>query len=256
MHETSATGEVCLTIRDRSSVGCLQGPGAQGFTCDGYYFQEYVVVDARSAVKLPPSLDVAASAPLCCAGVTAYNAIKDCQLTSGKWLAIVGAGHVGQMGIQYAKAMKLKVVAVDINEDRLNAAKMVGADYTFNPEICPKYADDIKTITRLGVDAAVHFAPAEEAYGDMPSMIRWSGILMVVEASHGPLINESLDPYFKKYVIKTVCNGTSKSLEECVAFSASHNIKPRVRFIKLEDLPQTLETMEAGKLRERVCVKF
>lgn len=160
------------------------------------------------------------------------------------------------MGIQYAKAMKLRVVAVDTNEDRLNFAKMLGADYTFNPEMCPKYADDIKTITELGVDAAVNFAPAEEVYGDMPSMIRWKGILVVVEGSHEPLIIDSLDPNFKKYVIKTTSNGTSKSLEECLAFSAVHSIKPRVRFIKLEDLPRELETMEAIKLRERVCVRF
>ncbi|KAJ4177110.1 hypothetical protein NW755_014042 [Fusarium falciforme] len=218
--------------------------------------QEYVVVDARSAVKLPASLDVASSAPLCCAGVTAYNAIKQCQLTPGKWLAVIGAGGVGQMGIQYAKAMGLNVIAVDIDGGQLDAAKMAGADYTFNPELCPTYADDIKIVTEHGVDAAVSFAPSEKAYDDMPGMIRWGGLLMVVGVVDGPLTIEPLDIIFKRYVIKTACNGTVRTLEECISFSAEHSIKPFVEFIGLEDLPHAIEMMEAGKLRKRVCVKF
>ncbi|KAI8710533.1 PKS-ER domain-containing protein [Fusarium sp. LHS14.1] len=245
----------CDACTTWSSVGCPQGLKAQGFTCDGY-FQEYVVVDARSAVKLPASLDVASSAPLCCAGVTAYNAIKQCQLTPGKWLAVIGAGGVGQMGVQYAKAMGLNVIAVDIDGGQLDAVKMAGADYTFNPELCPTYADDIKIVTEHGVDAAVSFAPSEKAYDDMPGMIRWGGLLMVVGVVDGPLTIEPLDIIFKRYVIKTACNGTVRTLEECISFSAEHSIKPFVEFIGLEDLPQAIEMMEAGKLRKRVCVKF
>ena len=161
------------------------------------------------------------------------------------------------MGIQYAKAMGLKVIAVDIDGGQLDAAKMAGADYTFNPELSPTYADDIKIVTENGVDAAVSFAPSEKAYDDMPSMIRWGGLLMVVGAVvDGPLTIEPLDIIFKRYVIKTACNGTVRTLEECINFSAEHSIRPVVEFIGLEDLPQAIEMMEAGKLRKRVCVKF
>ncbi|KAJ3453921.1 hypothetical protein MRS44_018553 [Fusarium solani] len=243
------------TTIGHEATGIITEVGKQGFTCDGY-FQEYVVVDARSAVKLPANLDIASSAPLCCAGVNAYNAIKECQLTPGKWLAVIGAGGVGQMGIQYAKAMGLNVIAVDINGGQLDAAKMAGADYTFNPELCPTYADDIKIVTEHGVDAAVSFAPSEKAYDDMPGMIRWGGLLMVVGVVDGPLTIEPLDIIFKRYVIKTACNGTVTTLKECIGFSAEHGIKPTVEFIELEDLPQAMEMMEAGKLRKRVCVKF
>ncbi|RSL78738.1 hypothetical protein CEP52_017605, partial [Fusarium oligoseptatum] len=107
-----------------------------------------------------------------------------------------------------------------------------------------------------GVDAAVSFAPSEIAYDDMPGMIRWGGLLMVVGVVDGPLTIEPLDIIFKRYVIKTACNGTVRTLEECISFSAEHSIKPFVEFIGLEDLPQAIEMMEAGKLRKRVCVKF
>ena len=256
MREASAAeGRVSLMVDDRSSVGCPQGFKAQGFTCDGY-FQEYAVVDARSAVKLPANLDIASSAPLCCAGVTAYNAIKQCQLTPGKWLAVIGAGGAGQLGIQYAKAMGLNVIAVDINGGQLDVAKMVGADYTFNPELCPTYADDIKSITDHGVDAAVNFAPSKKSYDDMPASIRWGGLLMVAGVGNEPLTIEPLDIIFKRYVIKTACSGTVITLRECIGFSAEHGIKPMVEFIELEDLPQAIEMMEAGKLRKRACVRF
>jgi D-arabinose 1-dehydrogenase-like Zn-dependent alcohol dehydrogenase len=68
----------------------------QGFSCNGY-FQEYVTVDARSAMLLPEELDVNEAAPLFCAGVTAYHGVDDCKLEPGKWMAIIGCGGLGHM---------------------------------------------------------------------------------------------------------------------------------------------------------------
>lgn len=76
----------------------------QGFTIDGY-FAEYTVVDYRSALLLPTSLDPVAAAPLFCAGVTAFYAIHDLQLPPGSWVAVIGCGGLGHLGIQYARAM-------------------------------------------------------------------------------------------------------------------------------------------------------
>ncbi|KAH6972676.1 chaperonin 10-like protein [Ilyonectria destructans] len=245
----------CEPCNTWSSVGCSQGLKAQGFNCDGY-FQEYVVVDACSAVKLPPNLDLSVSAPLCCAGVTAYNAIKECGLETGEWLAVIGAGGVGQLGIQYAKAMGLKVLAIDINSEQIDAAKLAGADYTFNPRTCPTYVQDVQIITKGGVDAAVNFTASKKAYDDMPPLIRWGGILMIVGVINEPLTFEPLDIIFRRYIIKAACNGTSHDLKECIEFSAEHNIKPVIEFIELEDLPAMIKKMEAGALKGRIGVRF
>ena len=213
-------------------------------------------MDARSAVKLPPEIDVLASSPLCCAGVTAYNAIKRCGLTVGDSVAIVGVGGVGQMAVQYAKAMGLQVIAVDTNGHQLDAAKIFKADYTLNPETCPSYANDIKKLTKGGVDAAINFTSSKEVYDNMPSMLKWRGILMLVGVVEEPLSFDCMDLIFQKYIIKSSCNGTAKDLDECLRFSAKHGIQPNVEFRTLEEIPATIEMMESGSLWNRVCVQF
>ncbi|KAG5756895.1 hypothetical protein H9Q70_000538 [Fusarium xylarioides] len=216
----------------------------------------YVIVDARSVAKLPPDIDVPSSGPLCCAGLTAYNAIKQCNLTLGDTVAIIGVGGVGQMAVQYAKAMRLKVIAVDTNGHQLDTAKILKADYTINPETCPKYANDIRKLTYGGVNAAINFTTSKKVYDDMPSMIKWGGIFMAVGAAEEPLNVDCKSLISRQHVIKAACNGTAKDLDECLHFSAKHKIKPVVEFRALEEIPAAIEMMRTGKLWNRVCVQF
>ncbi|PCD21241.1 hypothetical protein FGRA07_11737 [Fusarium graminearum] len=238
-----------------SSYGCPKGLKAQGFNCDGY-LQEYIVVDARSAARLPPNLDVARSAPLCCAGVTAFNAIKECFPELGKWLAVFGAGGVGKMAIQYAKAKGFKVVAVDINKDQLEDAERVGADETFMPsDLSPDRVAMFREKTRGGVDAAVNFTSSSQSYTDMQGLIKFNGILMVVGIAD-ELKVKPMDISFRKLVIKGASNGTAQDLKECFEFSAKHDIKTPHKFIELQNVPQVVDEMNSGMVRERTIIVF
>jgi propanol-preferring alcohol dehydrogenase len=69
----------------------------QGFAVDGF-IAEYCLVDPKAAFRLPPGIDVVKTAPLCCAGITAYNGVKEANLQPGEWLAVVGCGGLGQLG--------------------------------------------------------------------------------------------------------------------------------------------------------------
>ncbi|KAF4467149.1 hypothetical protein FALBO_5975 [Fusarium albosuccineum] len=244
----------CARRQTWPAHGCPHGLRAQGFTCDGH-FQEYVTVDFRNAVRLPSSFDVAGSAPFCCAGVTAYNAIKQCEPAAGRWITVFGAGGVGSMGIQYAKAMGFNVIAVDIGEKQLNDAKKAGADYAFNSTIFPDYAAAIVEKTKGGVDAAVNFTASSLVYGSMQTLVKWGGILMTVGISD-PFLVDPMDISFNRFVIKGACNGTAQDLKDCLQFSAQHNIVPFVEFISLEALPAMITSMETGMLNKRVYVKF
>lgn len=133
----------------------------QGFTVDGY-FQEYVVVDWRAAMVLPAGLDPSTAAPLFCAGITAYHGVDDCDLKPGEWMAIIGTGGLGHLGIQYAKAKGLKVVAIDISDVQLETAKKSGADHVFNSMTDKEYVKKILEITDGGVMAAVNFTAAKK----------------------------------------------------------------------------------------------
>lgn len=107
---------------------CSKSDGAIGIKGDGA-FAEYVVVDAREAAKLPDKLSFADAAPLACAGVTMWRALYRAHLNPGDWLAIIGAGGgLGHLGVGFAKAQGLKVVALDTRPDALALAKDCGAD--------------------------------------------------------------------------------------------------------------------------------
>ena len=93
----------CEPCKNVHNSWCVTGKqNMQGFSCDGY-FQEYVCVDARNTMVLPEELDVTSAAPLFCAGVTAFHGVEDCGLKPGQWMAVIGCGGLGHMGIQYAK---------------------------------------------------------------------------------------------------------------------------------------------------------
>jgi D-arabinose 1-dehydrogenase-like Zn-dependent alcohol dehydrogenase len=133
----------------------------QGFSRDGY-FQEYVVVHARNAMVLPDGVDVAEAAPLFCAGVTAYHGVEDCELQPGQWMAVIGCGGLGHLGVQYAKAMGLKVIGIDIVDSQLEEAKSQGADHVFNSMTDKDYVKKITELTGGGVDAAVNFTASKK----------------------------------------------------------------------------------------------
>lgn len=94
---------------------------------------EYAVVTADYAVKVPDGLDPAQASSITCAGVTTYKAIKEAGAAPGQWIVIFGAGGLGNLAVQYAKKVfNAHVVAVDINNDKLELAKEVGADIVVN----------------------------------------------------------------------------------------------------------------------------
>ena len=102
-----------------------------GYSVDGSY-AEYVVADARYVAHFPEGMNLAEAAPITCAGVTVYKGLKETDTRAGEWVAISGVGGLGHLAIQYAKAMGMRVAAIDVAEDKLELAKKLGADITVN----------------------------------------------------------------------------------------------------------------------------
>src|ERR1700728_4203711 len=102
-----------------------------GYTKNGA-FAEYLVADPNYVAHIPANLDPKQAAPLICAGVTTYKGIKETEARPGEWVAISGVGGLGHLAVQYAKAMGLKVCAVDIDDGKLTHAKRLGADFVIN----------------------------------------------------------------------------------------------------------------------------
>jgi len=239
----------CYPCKNVHNAHCVTGKTKmQGFSADGF-FQEYVVADARNAMILPEGLDTAEAAPLFCAGVTAYHGVEDCELEPGQWMAIIGCGGLGHLGVQYAKAMGLKVIGLDIADHALEEAKAQGADHVFNSMTDKEYQKKILEITGGGVDAAVNFTAAKRSYDAMPAIIRpGSGLLMVVGIPQQPISLNALDIALGRYRVKGSNNGTCYNMKPAIEFSAKHNIKPHMEFYKLESLPDMVEKMVRASL--------
>ncbi|KAE9983120.1 hypothetical protein EG327_005617 [Venturia inaequalis] len=246
----------CEPCRKTHNAWCEKGCTMQGFAADGY-FQEYAVVEARGAMILPEGIDLVEAAPLFCAGVTAYHGVEDAGCEPGDWMAIIGCGGLGHLGIQYAKAMQLKVIAIDLSDTQLEEAKICGADHTFNPLTDKDYVASILSITGGGVKAAVNFTASKKSYDDMPQIIKPGvGTIMVVGIPQKPLEFNALDIALGRYRVKGSNNGHCYNMKEAIEFSAKHGIKPHLTYFGLEQLPEMIEIMRSNKTKGRLGVRF
>src|SRR6202020_3667590 len=102
-----------------------------GYSVNGS-FAEYAIGSAAFVARLPERPDFAALAPILCAGVTTYKGLKETEARPGEWVAISGIGGLGHVAVQYAKAMGLHVVALDVTEEKLALARSLGAELAIN----------------------------------------------------------------------------------------------------------------------------
>jgi propanol-preferring alcohol dehydrogenase len=133
-----------------------------GYSVNGG-FAEYVIASAAFVAKLPATVDFAAIAPILCAGVTTYKGLKETEARPGEWVVVSGVGGLGHVAIQYAKAMGLKVAAIDIAEDKLALARETGADLAVNA-LADGAADKVLTATGGGAHGVLVTAVSTAAF--------------------------------------------------------------------------------------------
>ena len=229
----------------------------QGFSCNGY-FQEYCVVDSGVSVVLPKDMDAAVSAPIFCAGITAYQAVLTAKLNSGEWLAVIGCGGLGQLAICYATAMGYKVIAIDIDDETLRTAKQSGAAHTFNSRTGKDFVEKIIELTGGGCHACTVFAAVKAGYDTAPQVLRVGGNLVPVGIAKDDIQISTFDLSMKKFYINAANNAAQPSeLKACAEFTAKHQISSPSRYFKLEQINEMIETMQKEKMGGyRLVVRF
>src|SRR6476619_1234448 len=166
-----------------------------GYSIDGT-FGEYAVAFGRYVVKVPDGVDPLDAAPLTCAGVTTYKAVKVAGTRSSDLVAVFGVGGLGHLAIQYAAIAGGRVIAVDIHDEKLTLARELGAEFTINALT----EDPIAAIQALGgADQAIALAVAPKAFEQAYGSLRRGGTLVFVAL---PADNEVKLPIFE-----TVLNG-------------------------------------------------
>ena len=224
-----------------------------GYHVDGA-FAEFVVAGADSIVKAPADLPASHLAPLCCAGWTAYHAVAATDLEPGSWLAIYGIGGLGHLAIQFAKLRGLRVAAVDLAPEKLSLASELGAEITVNAR-----EEDPSGVLRKklrGAHAAISFAASASAAAQAFASLRRNGTLILVGLAAEKFELPLVDVVLKQIRIHGSFLGRREELGEVFAIARRGDLRMEVRTCLLEDLPQAIDDMHAGKLTGRTVVTF
>lgn len=245
----SACGECeyCLTGWETLCKQQLNG----GYSVDGAY-AEYCAAPAAYVARIPDELSDVDAAPILCAGVTTYKALKVANVKPGEWVAIYGIGGLGHVALQYAKAMGYNVVAVDIHQEKLELAKELGADITVNgSEVDPAQAiqDQVG-----GVHGAVSVAVTKKAFEQAYRSVRRGGSLVVVGLPNAELSIPIFDTVLNGVTVKGSIVGTRKDLQEALDFAARGKVRAIIETQPLEKINEVFERMEKGQINGRVVL--
>jgi D-arabinose 1-dehydrogenase-like Zn-dependent alcohol dehydrogenase len=240
----------CTQCRHGNAFACENIQGATGVSRDGGY-ATHMLAHVSALARAPSDLDGLQSAPLLCAGITTFNALRNCGARAGELVAIHGVGGLGHLAIQFAARLGFRVVALNRGRDKESLARSLGAhDY-----IDTQAADPAAALRTLGgaraILATVTDAAAMQAVvGGLGS----NGTLMVIGAV-GALTVDSMDLLRKRAAVRGWYSGTSVDSEDTLLFSQRHRIRSMNEIFPLEQAQAAYDRMLSGKARFRVVLK-
>ncbi|MFG2071024.1 alcohol dehydrogenase AdhP [Micromonospora tulbaghiae] len=223
-----------------------------GYSIDGAH-AEYAVASARYAVRVPDGVDPFEAAPLTCAGVTTYKAVKVAEVRPGERVAIFGIGGLGHLAQQYAQIFGAETVAVDVTAEKLDLATSLGAAHTVDAAT----TDPVERITALGgVDVAIVLAASPRVIEQAHRSLRRGGRLVLVSL---PADNAITLPVFET-VLKgiTVLGsivGTRADLAEVFALHAAGRTRVVYETRKLDDINDAVDDVLAGRVAARLVLQ-
>ncbi|HEX3442684.1 MAG TPA: alcohol dehydrogenase AdhP [Pseudolabrys sp.] len=223
-----------------------------GYSVDGGY-AEYAIAAAPYVGRIPAGADLVAMAPILCAGVTTYKGLKETEARPGEWVVISGIGGLGHVAVQYAKAMGLHVVAVDVADDKLALAKTLGADVTANAMHDDVIAKVVKE-TGGGAHGVLVTAVSNSAFGQAIGMTRRRGTVSLVGLPPGDFPTPIFDVVLKRITVRGSIVGTRKDLAEAIAFAAEGKVKTTVATRRLEDINDVFAQMKKGAIDGRIVL--
>ncbi|MBI1852824.1 MAG: alcohol dehydrogenase catalytic domain-containing protein [Planctomycetes bacterium] len=218
---------------------------------DGGY-AEYVVADSTAVAIIPDEITFADAAPLLCAGVTTFNALRHSPARPGNLVAIQGIGGLGHLGVQFARAMGFRVAALTSGRDKAALATKLGA----NLVVDTKTEDVTAALQRQG-GASVILATAPDAASIsklVPALGR-SGTLVVVAAPLEPMQVSALDLIGQRRRIQGWPSGDAQDSTETMAFAALHGIRPMIETFPLERANDAYAHMLEGRARFRAVIE-
>lgn len=225
-----------------------------GYSCDGG-FAEYVVASAAFAARLPANVDFAQIAPILCAGVTTYKGLKETEAQAGEWVSISGVGGLGQVAIQYAKAMGFKVVALDVAPEKLALARAAGADLTFDA-CSPDTVADVLRATGGGAHGLLVTAVSPPAFSQALRMVRRRGTIVLIGLPPGEFPTPIFDVVLKRITVRGSIVGTRRDLDEAIAFAVEGRVRAQITRAPLSEINTIFAQLKSGSVEGRMVLDF
>jgi alcohol dehydrogenase, propanol-preferring len=240
---------VCEPCRRGDAVNC-QNPVLAGVTADGGY-AESMIAEARAIVSIPDGLSSTDAAPLLCAGVTTYNALRNAGLHGGDLVAVQGIGGLGHLALQFARHMGFRTVALGRGREKEKLAKDLGAQLYIDTT-----ADDAAAVLQRmgGARAILATGTSGAAMGTLVSGLAARGKFIVVGAPQDPIQLNAFPLIFGGRSVYGSLTGTPIDSEDTLAFSVLENIRPMIETFPLQRAAEAYTRMMEGKARFRIVL--
>jgi len=217
---------------------------------DGGY-AEYMVTPAEAVAAMPDDLPAADAAPLMCAGVTVFNPLRNSGARAGELVAVQGIGGLGHLGIQYARQMGFRTVAVGRGQEKEPLAHKLGASVFIDNAT----ANPSEELSKLGgARVILATAPDAKAMSALVDGLAPGGKLLVLGAASEPLSINAIPLLVARKTVQGWPSGTARDSEDTLNFSAQTGVRPMIERYPLEKAAQGYEQMISGRARFRVVL--
>ena len=221
-----------------------------GIHFDGGY-QEYMLANAEAVASMPEALHADEAAPLLCAGITVFNALRNAGARAGDLVAVQGIGGLGHLGIQYARQMGYRTVAIGRGSDKKALATKLGA-HEYVDTSAGNPAEALKKLG--GANLILATAPESKSMSALVDGLGPNGKLLIVGAGPEPLTITPLQLIFGRKTLQGWASGTGKDSEDTLKFSALSGVRPMIERHPLEKAAEAYQQMISGKARFRVVL--
>ena len=222
-----------------------------GCTVDGG-FAEYMIAPATHASKIPDSLSVEQAAPLLCAGLTVYKAMKAAGVAKGQRVAIFGAGGLGHLGIQIAKAMECQVIALDVSDEKLEFAKSLGADTTINVTTEANVPKKMRSLG--GAHVAIVTSASAAGYEMAVRCLRKGGTMAVVGMANEPFKLSAVSLISGETKIVASAVGTRDDLRELFELVTHSPVRCTIEKRPLDGIVEAFADLKKGAVKGRIVL--
>jgi D-arabinose 1-dehydrogenase-like Zn-dependent alcohol dehydrogenase len=239
----------CLPCRRGDFCNCRNLKIA-GISYDGGY-QQYMVAPVEALAAIPESLGAAEAAPLLCAGITTFNALRHSGAMPGDLVAVLGIGGLGHLGIQFASKFGYKVAAIGRGSADAPLAKKLGASVYIDNQ-ATKAAEALQKLG--GAQVILATAPSSKAMSELIDGLGPNGKLMVVGATFDPIEVTPLQLISGSRTIQGWASGTPTDSEDTLRFAELTGVRPMIETYPLEKAAEAYARMMSGKAQFRVVL--